>query len=212
MEEVEGMNARKWIGLAIMVAATIMAFLSQYLPWHIYRNIYSLGGYDYYVVVFYQTSLIPAFPMFSIITYLPLIGAFIGLVGCLLCLFPFTLKLAKWLGKISAIILILGYVLFPLLYHLIGFMFSILGLSLVDIFIPSLIGGYLCIISGIVIFTGSVVTPKSEMVAQVVEEGGKKVKKVVKKSEKQVKMVKCVSCGQLIKETDQFCPECGTFQ
>ncbi|MHA1694205.1 MAG: zinc ribbon domain-containing protein [Candidatus Helarchaeota archaeon] len=205
------MNIRKWIGLAIMIVGTILGFLSQYLPWHKYHNIYSLGGYDYQVIVYLQTSLIAALLM--PLTYLPLIGAFLGLFGCLLCLFPFGLRYGRLLGKISGIILLIGYISFPLFYYMIGLMFSIFGIQFVESFFPNMIGGWLSLISFIIVFIGSIVVPKSEIVEDVEKKGTQKVKAKSKKIKPEdVKMVKCISCGAMIKETDQFCPECGAFQ
>ena len=206
------MNIRKWVGLVMMVVGVILGFLSQYLPWHSYHNIFSLGGFDYQVIVYSQTSLIAA--LLPAITYLPLIGAFLGLGGCLLCLFPFTLRFAKMLGKISGIIMLIGYIIFPLFYYMIGMMFAMFGITFTDFFIPSLIGGWFCISSFVVILIGSIVVPKSEAIEQVVEEkDGKKAVKEKKKSDKKsVKKVKCLSCGAMIREKDQFCPECGAFQ
>ncbi|MHA1250853.1 MAG: hypothetical protein ACTSRP_12750 [Candidatus Helarchaeota archaeon] len=75
------MNIKKWIGMVLILIGAILGFISQYMPWHIYHNIYSLGGFDYQVIVYYQTSLIAM--LFLPVTYLPLIGAFIGLCGCI---------------------------------------------------------------------------------------------------------------------------------
>ena len=203
------MNIKKWIGMVLILIGAILGFISQYMPWHIYHNIYSLGGFDYQVIVYYQTSLIAM--LFLPVTYLPLIGAFIGLCGCMLCLLPFTLRIGKWLGVISGIILLLAYLLFPLLYYMLGMMLAMFG-SFVDSFFPNLIGGWLCISSAAVFLIGGLVIPKSEIVEKVEKEGKKEGKKVSKKAEKGVKMVKCIACGATIKETDQFCPECGAFQ
>ncbi|MBD3227459.1 MAG: hypothetical protein GF329_04650, partial [Candidatus Lokiarchaeota archaeon] len=182
MEEITRMNVRKWVGIAILVTGVIMGFFSQYMPWHTYHNIYSLGGYDYQVIVFLQTSLLPALPIFSVLTYLPIIGAFIGLVACLLCLFPFSLKFGKLLGKISGIALLVGYIIYPIFYYLFGLIFSFFGLSFTDLFIPNMIGAWLCIGSFITTIIGSIVVPKSEILTQLEKTEGKKAKKSKKKS------------------------------
>ena len=205
------MNTRKWIGLGLMVIGTILGFFSQYLPWHSYRNIYSLLGYEYKVIVYLQTSIIVIFML--PLAYLPIIGAFISLVGCLLCLYPFTLKIAKLLGKISGIIFLIGYLIFPLMYYLFGALFAMFG-TLADVFIPSMIGGWFCIGAFVLTLAGSIVVPKSEIIITEEEKEGKVQKKKKKKKGKETEegYVTCPSCGAKIKETDQFCPECGTAQ
>jgi len=207
MEEAERLNIRKWIGLAIIAVGTIMAFFSQFLPWHSYQNIYSLGSSYYKVIVYLQTSLVAIVP---ILTYLPLIGAFIGLGGCLLVLFPFSIKIGRYLGIISGIIVLIGYILFPIFYYLIGLIFSMFGMSLVELMFPTMIGGLLCLISVFVLFTGAIVCPSEEIVEEVVEDTS--ISKKGKKEERAVKLTKCIACGAMIRETDQFCPECGAFQ
>ncbi|MHA1269209.1 MAG: zinc ribbon domain-containing protein [Candidatus Helarchaeota archaeon] len=204
------MNVRKWAGLGLMIVGVILGFFSQYMPWHTYHNIYSLGGFDYQVIVYLQTSLVAVLLMPA--TYLPVMGAFLGLGGCLLCLFPFTLRYAKLLGKISGLILLIGYMIFPIIYYMFGLMFSMFGLTMVDLFIPNMIGGWLCIGAFITVLIGSVVVPKSEVIEQVVSEKGEKKKVKTKGTPEKEKMIKCISCGASIKETSQFCPECGAFQ
>ncbi|MHA1146497.1 MAG: zinc ribbon domain-containing protein [Candidatus Helarchaeota archaeon] len=230
-EEKPVVDKRLLILTGIVVPLSFLVILSPFMPWE---------GYTTITHIYKVFTLIPSplgdaawifydIPLLSIISYLPLIGGLIVLIGFLVYLLEF--KIGRTILLLGALVGILAYVFYVLIWGLpmllitvFGQAFAQLMLSMIGFaltftftdksFIPNFYGAYVCLIPCIVLFVSRFFMKMPEYDESLEEFKGfaeKDMKTPYEAKKAEVGTIFCPTCGASVKSEELFCKECGTY-